>query len=129
MFHGMKIYTVHVRPDTQQAQEKPIFLREGFNWMAFFFGGFWALYHRLWWYAAVIVFVNIALGLIAKEGILSRDAMMAVQLGFQAIVGFYANDWLRAKLEKRGYVFADVTAADSELRAEQRYFERALAAH
>jgi hypothetical protein len=43
-------------------------------------------------------------------------------------VGFQGTDWQRARLKRRGYVTADITTGDSQLRAEQRYFDRYFAA-
>lgn len=124
LLRGMKIYTVHIPANDQNAQEKAVFLREGFNWMAFLFTGLWALYHRLWLLVLYIVLFNVALMSLEQEAIISSSGAITIQLGFQVLVGFHANDWLRAKLAKRGYIMADISAADSLLRAEQRYFER-----
>lgn len=125
---GMKLYTVHVRPNVAAAQEKPIFLREGFNWMAFFFTGFWALYHRLWWQTIAIVAFNIVVISLGENRVLAMESTNVIQLGLHVLVGYFANDWVRARLQRRGYVMSDITAADSLLRAEQRYFERYLTA-
>lgn len=121
----MKIYTVHVRPDERQV---PVFVKEGFNIWAFLFTGLWTLYQRLWIPTAIIVMINIALATLMKEHILSEFGAVAVQIGFNFLIGFHANDWLRTRLQKTGYILADVAAADTLLRAEQRYFERSLAA-
>ena len=125
----MKIYTVHVRPDLPDAQEQAEFVPEGFNWMAFFLTGIWALYHRLWRYAFLIFAVNAAFIAARESGWISMDGLAALQLGFQAFVGFSANDWRRRRLDRKGYVMADIAASDSQLAAEQRYYERYLAAH
>lgn len=126
-FGGMKIYTVHVKPGAG-GSEKPVFVREGFNWMAFLFTGLWALYQRLWWPAFFIAVFNVALITAGRHHAVSSESVSIIQLGFQVLIGYLGNDWLRARLRHRGYVMADITAADSQLRAEQRYFERYLAA-
>jgi hypothetical protein len=126
LLRGMKLYTVHIPSGAPDAQERAIFLREGFNWSAFFFGAFWALYHRLWLQACVILLVNSFLMILARQQVVSFDTVALMQLGFQILIGYHANDWRRAKLSLSGYILADVTAADSLLRAEQRYFERVL---
>ncbi|NBX04077.1 MAG: DUF2628 domain-containing protein [Alphaproteobacteria bacterium] len=126
MFGGMKIYTVHIKTDASRSGEKPIFIREGFSFGAFFFTVFWALYHRLWLPAAGIMF---SLWLIVQLGthhFISSPSVGVLQLMIQVLVGYLANDWRRRALAKRGYITSDVTAADSLLRAEQRYFERYL---
>lgn len=127
MFGGMKIYTVHAKPDMVNAAEKPKFVREGFNLFAFLFTGLWTLYHRLWWPTAILVAVNVALIALGKRHLFPAETLTIIQVAVQILVGYMANDWLRAKLQRRGYVIVDIVAADSELRAEQRYFDRYLA--
>jgi hypothetical protein len=126
MLRGMKIYTVHIRP-IDDGDEMPLFVREGFSFFAFLFHFFWAFYHRLWKAGLMIAAAYIAVGMLGEFGILSQRGMIATQLGIQVIIGFHANDWLRAGLARRGYIMTDITTGDSLLRAEQRYFERSLA--
>ncbi|MFW0778021.1 MAG: DUF2628 domain-containing protein [Rickettsiales bacterium] len=123
----MKIYTVHVESGSSNSYQKPVFVKEGFNVFAFLFTFLWALYHRLWLAALFIFAVNTALALITKSGFMSADVLGIVQIMFNAMVGFHGNDWIRSALAKRGYIMADITAADSQLRAEQRYFDRHFA--
>ncbi len=124
---GLKIYTAHVKPGTANAAEKPIFVREGFNLFAFALTVLWALYHRLWIPALFIALFNGTIMLLDKERVLSSVGVGVIQIGVNILIGFHANDWLRAGLTRRGYIFADVVTGDSLLRAEQRYFERYLA--
>lgn len=128
MFGRMKIYTVHVKPGTVNPYERPVFVREGFNFFAFLFTFFWALFHRLWMQAIGILLINIALMMLVRMHVMSADGIAIVQLAMNVMIGFVANDWLRAHLSKRGYIVADISAADNLLRAEQRYFERTIAA-
>lgn len=122
----MKIYTVHVRKSGAQALEKPIFLREGFNIWAFVLTGFWALYHRLWLPLIVILLCNGGMVELGELALLSPLTLGVLQFAFNLLVGFMANDWLRAKYTRDGYLFADITTGDNLLRAERRYFERYL---
>lgn len=124
----MKIYTVHVKPGTLNAAENPVFIREGFNWLAFFFTFLWALYHRLWLIALLLLAYNMALMSLGKAHFFSAAGIGILQLAMQVFVGFHAGDWQRQALARRGYIIADIATGDSLLRAEQRYFERYLAA-
>ena len=128
MFSHMKIYTVHIKPSNSQAYEKPLFVREGFNWWAFLLTFVWALYQRLWFLALAVFACQFGIVWLGKPHILTPESTGILQLALQVVVGFAGNDWLRAGLSRRGYIVADITAADSLLRAEQRYFERYLAA-
>jgi len=127
IFFRTKIYTVYLKPEDGLFR-KPRFIKEGFNFAAFLFTGLWALYHRLWMPLVMILAVNIALGYMLQSHVLLKLSYLVAQLGFNLLIGFHANDWLRARLASQGYIFADVSAGDSLLRAEQRYFERALTA-
>lgn len=124
---GMKIYTVHVKPGVGPTQEKPKFVREGFNLYAFMFTGLWLLSQQIWSHAILILLAQFAIGVCEGLGILSGANAVVMLLGIQMVVGLEGNDWLRARLSRQSYVLMDVSAADSLLRAEQRYFERYLA--
>lgn len=127
MFHGMKLYTVHTKPASAHALDRPVFLREGFNWMAFLFTFLWAFYHRLWLFGLVIMAANVVAAMALRFGLIDQLSLMLVQFAMQFVVGFHANDALRSKMQKQGYIFQDITSGDSLLRAEQRYFDRLVA--
>ncbi len=125
---GAKIYTVHVDPDSAHPYEKPVFIREGFNIFAFMFMALWMLYQRIWLAAAVLIVFEIAMMKLDEAGIFSPLSISIMHLAVQVLVGFHANDLQRARLRRKGYVVADIATGDSLLRAEQRFFERYLAA-
>ncbi len=124
---GTKIYTVQIKPGIVAAAEKPVFIKEGFNVYAFLFGVVWALYQRLWLAAVLMMVFNVSVVWMVKHHVLLQPSAACLQLGFILVVGYSANDWLRTKYARRGYVMTDVTAANTKLTAEQRYFERYLA--
>ncbi len=124
ILRGMKIYTVHIKPDMLHAIEKPEFVREGFNIFAFLFSGLWALSQKLWWQAALLIGLYVLMGLLASRGFIQLETSALANLGIQLIAGLQGNDWVRARLSRSGYVLADIAVADTALRAQQRYFER-----
>lgn len=121
---GLRIYTVHIKPDSKDPYQHPEFVQEGFNLYAFLFGGLWMLYNRLWWSALCIILFNAGLSEVALRYGFHPMSVLAIQLGFQALIGFHANDLLRVALKKRGYIVADIVTGDNKMRAEQRFFER-----
>jgi hypothetical protein len=127
MFKRMATYTVHLLPEAGLSAQKPIFLKEGFNILAFLFPLFWALYYRLWLYLVLLMGYMLALMLVAQSEMISMLGLIVLELAMHVYVGMVANDWLREKLGKKGYLFSDVTIADSRMRAEQRYFDRCFA--
>jgi len=127
MFHGLKLYTVHSKPGSDVTRDKPVFLREGFNWMAFLFTFLWAFSKRLWLFGIVILAANIAVAMVVEQGYFNHLTAGIIQFGIQFLAGFMGNDYLRKRMEKTGYIFQDITSGDSLLRAEQRYFDRLVA--
>jgi bacteriorhodopsin len=123
-----QIYTVHIDPSKTNPLEKAVFVREGFNLFAFIFGVFWALYHRMWLIAIALAIVVVSFGLAEEAKALDMVSLTILQIAFNIFVGLQGNDLRRWWLSKRGYIMSDVVVSDNELRAQQRYFDRILAA-
>ncbi len=122
------IYTVHINPSKPNPMEKAVFVREGFNIFAFIFVILWALYQRMWLVVLGMVVISILFASIEEAKLLDKLSIATLQLTFQVIVGLYANDLRRWTLARHGYILADVVVSDNELLAQQRYFDRVLAA-
>lgn len=125
----LHIYTVHIEPTKPHPYEQARFVEEGFSWKAFFFLGFWALYQRLWWQALALFLVNFILMELHGAHMLTRAGVSILGLGVSLLAGFQANDWLRGKLRRNGYIIADVVSGDSLVRGQQRFFDRYFATH
>ncbi len=123
----MQIYTVQVDPLSSAADRGAVLVREAFCWPAAVFTVFWALYHRLWGWALILLVLGGALGVGVVELGLDPISQAAVQSGFMELGGFNANDWRRRRFARRGYVLADVAAGADLARAEQRFFDRQAA--
>ena len=125
----VKLYSVHLRAWSNEADRDAVFVREGFSWGAFVFSLAWALWHRLWVAALLIAGALAALAL-AEEFldvglVLTEAASLAVSLW----IGFEANDWRREALRRRGYAEAGIVAATSLAEAEHRFFTRHPGSH
>lgn len=127
MFHNLHIYTVHTRPGKRVEQDLPLFVREGFNMLAFIFTFFWTLYQRLWVASAVLIAVNIVVAVLWQEGWLNEITSNVLMVGVMFICGFHANDWKREGLKRRGYITAGIVSGETKLKAEQRFFDRYVA--
>ena len=119
----MRVFTVHADPRRRAPDNEAVLVKEGFCWPAALFTVLWALWHRLWLAAALMVAVGIGLGLGMDYAGLSPVAVGAVQAGYVLLIGFSANDWRRRKLARQGLTLVDVAAADGLLGAERRFFE------
>jgi hypothetical protein len=119
-----RIYTVHVRAWSSAADREAVFLREGFSWGAFFFSVLWALWHRLWFWAVIVLGISAAIAV--AGGLVGLDPVTdgAIGLALALLIGWEANDWRRRALEKRGFVTAGVVAAPSLVEAERRFFSK-----
>lgn len=126
MFNRTLIYTVHVPKGYAPRQDEAEFIREGFNFWAFLFTLFWALYHRMWVIAIFLLSIMIFIGTLGNSGYINPPSVWLINLGIQLVVGFMGNDWLRAKYNERGYVFTDIVVGDTALKAKQRFYERLL---
>jgi hypothetical protein len=120
----MRVYTVHINPSKPYPYEAAQFVPEGFNWKAFLFSSLWALYKRLWMPAVLLICYNIIMAYLVYGHVFSHTGISIIDFGGHLVIGFHANDWVRARLARRGYLTADITAGESGLRAEQRFFDR-----
>ncbi|MCH7958416.1 MAG: DUF2628 domain-containing protein [Proteobacteria bacterium] len=126
----MRLYTVHVRRHDPDADSDLVLIKEGFCWPAFFLGPLWALWHRLWLAALVLLVAALALGGVGMALGLDGLSQGAVAVGLAAIVGFVANDLRRRRLARRHFTLAAVVSGAGREAAEWRFLdgEPALAA-
>jgi hypothetical protein len=117
------IYMVHVSPDKGRSDPDPVLLKDGFSFFAFVFTGLWALWHRMWLVAALIFCGGGLLEVVLALSGSTDELRLIVRLAFCTIVGFGANDWLSAFLEKQGYDLAGVVSAPRPDAALRRWFD------
>ena len=120
----MRFYTVHLPVgEGGAALGHAVLVRDGFNWLAFFFAPFWALAEGLW--LAALPLVAALAVLIAVPLALDLGPLLPVVLGlgYGVLAGFSANDLRRAGLAARGWRLVEVVAAPSRAHALMRYAE------
>lgn len=123
----MRFYTVHIPAGEGGgdggALGQAVLVREGFNWLAFFFAPFWALAEGLWLAAVPLIVVLGAI--VAVPLVLGLGPLLpvALGLGYAVLAGMSANDLRRAGLAACGYRLAEVVAAPSRAHALIRYAE------
>ena len=98
----MRVFTIHLRRTALSPDRDAVLIKEGFCWPAFFFGPFWALWHRMWFVFLGICAVMILMAV--AESALHVDPVSygAVSLGISVLIGFSGNDWRRTALAARG---------------------------
>jgi hypothetical protein len=117
----MTLYTAHRRAGGG-ADEDMVLIVEGFCWPAFLLTVFWALWHRLWLTAAVIL--GLGLGLDAGALGAGEASRAVLSLAIMALVGFSANDLRRRALRRRGNRSLGPVSGASREAAERRVFDR-----
>jgi hypothetical protein len=124
----MRLYAVFAPPSPAAAGSAPgpldvaalstlVLVREGFNWLGFFFSVVWALGGGLW-FCALLFAALVALAAGVPE-IVGLDPLTRalVLLAYAIFCGVSANDLRRAALHARGYRLIDVIAARDQAEA------------
>jgi hypothetical protein len=122
----MAIYTVHVPrglKDAVERADRTTFVRDGFNFWAFLFGPLFLLRHRAWLAAAAWVVLVVAGAWFAHEVRLPFGIRLLILMLIEFFVGLEGNNLRRAALERRGFDFADVVAADRRETGERSFFD------
>lgn len=124
----MRLYTVHIRRLSREPDRDVVLVREGFSWGAFLFTALWALWHRLWLAALLIVLGGLVLDSIVELAELDPLSEAALSLAYALYIGFAGNDWRRRSLARRGYEEQAAVGGADLADAERRYFGEAAAA-
>ena len=127
----MRFYTVHLPEGDGGGEGAPlgraVLVREGFNWVGFFFAPFWALAHGLW--LAALPLIAALAAIIAVPVLLGLGPLLpaVLGLGYGVLAGMAANDLRRAGLAAQGYRLVEVVAAPGRAQALIRYAEAVAA--
>ncbi len=124
LFSRLHIYTVHLNPKKSDALHDIRFVAEGFNLWAFVFTALWALYQRCWGFAVAIALANVALIYMAEQLAMAEQTLLVLQLLLQMLIGYEANDALRRRLSRAGFITTALVSGENTIRAEQRYFDQ-----
>ena len=117
-----KIYTVHARSWSASRDGDAVFVREGFNWAAFVFGPFWALWLGMWRTGIALLVLSVVVsGSLVVLG-MTDGAEPSVTLASQLVIGLWANDWRRYVLGRRDFTERAVVSGRTLGDAEHHYF-------
>ena len=118
---ALRPYTVHLKEDAGDAGL--VLVKDGFNWPAFFFAVPWALFHRMWWVAAALVVVQIALGVVFGYAAVGEVEQGLVSLFVALAIGYSADELRRDALQRKGYLSLEVVLARNTDTALARFLE------
>jgi hypothetical protein len=122
----MAVFSVLEPPPRAQesaaAPDRFVFVRDRFNWAAFFFGALWMIWHRLW-----LVLLGYFAVIAALEGIFRltgtpSSVRFVVEVLLAVLIGLEASSLRRWTLLRRGWHERDIVVADDLESAERRFF-------
>jgi Protein of unknown function (DUF2628) len=122
MFGSLKFYELYHHRGLLP-EEAVVLVPQRASLMAFFFHGFWLLYHRLWREAALFFAVYIAVALAAEDGAISMLVAALLQAALQVMLAFSAAELRGRGLLRRGYVLAEIVSGGNMAEAERRYYD------
>lgn len=105
----------------RQVSRDPVFVRDGFAFLAFLVPFIWLLWHRLWIEAALALGVSLLLGGLGEYGGAGPLASL-LSILVSIYVGLEGAALRIAALRRHGWREAAVVEADSMADAEIRYF-------
>ena len=117
----MRIYLVHISTKVDERKQMPIILRDGFSCPAFLFTAVWAVWHKLWKQALMIILIWVAGGSFLYYLGAADFLYFLAFLGFALMVGFIANDFLSKALCRRGFQLVGLVAAKNSEFAFRRW--------
>ncbi len=120
----MKTYTVHKPSDFagSEADERAVFVKDGFCWPALFVPFLWLLWHRLW--LILLVYAALGAALMAASASLGDGPGGVIAILFAFAFAFEANNLRRWSLDRRGYRETGCSTGHSLDEAEIHYFCR-----
>lgn len=115
----MAVFTVFEHPT--KGPDSTIFVKEGFSGSAFVFSVLWALWHRMWIVAAILLAILATLSLAAYQLEIQEPVVSLINLGMGLIFGFEAHDLRAASLRRAGYREAGLVMAGDLEEAEFKH--------
>lgn len=125
-------FTVHEPPEpaTSPAEQADglMFVKEGFNWFAFFVAPIWMLVNRLW--LVFIGYIAVAAILGGTIALFEMDVVWALlaNLGLNLIIALEADSLQHWSLNRKGWKMIGTVSGSTARECERRFFERWVAA-
>ncbi|MDO9161214.1 MAG: TIR domain-containing protein [Methylococcaceae bacterium] len=91
-------------------------VKQGWSWPAFFFGGLWALYKKLWAIGGALLGIAIFIQLIALDSYGEEAQAISafgsiVSIVVSVVLGMNGNSWRESNLLSKGYQFKTTLSA------------------
>ena len=111
----MSLYSVYLKRNNKDDQiEDVICLKDGWSWMAFFFGFLWFTYHKMLKESLILIIAYVFFANLSQNNFLGSIDFFILQVGFAALVATNASFWRASYLKKRNYQFTSSILAGSD---------------
>lgn len=122
----MASFVVLTPPDSDEPDDRTVLIRDEFAWLALIFPFIWALWFRLWFAAAMLLLLSIAIAVAISLFPAQSMIFTASSLLVSVFVALEGNGWRIAKKERQGWAFKGVVEAQNHATAEEIWFTQAL---
>jgi hypothetical protein len=123
----MPTYAVYEPPMRKRKSpdnaDRLVFVRDGFSFGAFLFGGLWMMWRRLWLVLIIYVLAVAALEYGMRRLGVGIGARVLVQLLVALLIGMEAATFRRWALLRRGWRDCGVVIGNDRELAERRFFD------
>ena len=116
----MAIYRVFVSPFDRTGST--VIVKEGYCWSAMVFSAFWAIWHRMWIVAILLLAGLLLVRFLALQLDLGENLQSLVSMAVAFILGNEAEHLRAWSLERAGYREIGVVEAHNLDEAELKYF-------
>jgi hypothetical protein len=116
----MRHYTVHGRSNATPDYIR--FVKDGFNWPAFFVPVVWLIVKRQWLWLVLYLLALALIGAVVTAGNLTDDVFALVLAALSLFLGLEANDIYRRSLARRGFSSLGPAAGADLEAAELQFF-------
>jgi hypothetical protein len=118
------LYSVYQPADAGDSAERAVFIRQGFDRMAFVLTPVWAVWRRLWLMLALWALWTASVGVLAWALRLDGAVSTLVYLLGALVFGFEADRAREAALSRRGMLLQGLALGETAGDAERTYFDR-----
>lgn len=110
-------------PDTLEAADKSVFVKDGFSFGAFLVTPVWLLWRRMWLVFLAWLGLQVALAVLTSTLSLDQRAAGIVSLLVSLCFALEANALRAWTMRRQGWRFTGVATGHTLQEAEQRHFE------
>lgn len=121
----MQFYLVY-RHKNEKDIEHIKFIKDGFSFSAFLFNIIWLALHGIWKMAAIILVIMLIIHQIPAFTTIGQGFVFIMNLAICIYIGYSARDWHIKVLEKKGYEFFDIVAANDLNSAKLAYLNKVM---